>query len=643
MRFSADGRKSLQKPQKRWLSALPYKPQETAVDSRHQKFSGHRPSNDAHWFLVHMTSAFTPRSASWHWQKEEEGACVAPESCFTPVWCDSETCSACLKGKRVGWFNAERFWYKKIIQRGRRENRHQLSTATTGKLYKSSRIQLRTPRNKTESKTMESISMMGSPLNTKETFLPNGMKNGLKEGAKATVGIIGSGDFSKCLTIRLLRCGYHVVVGSRNPKRAAEFFPHVVDVTHHEDAVAKAGLIFLAIHREHYASLWDLKHLLVGKILVDVSNNARMNQYPESNAEYLASLFPESIVVKGFNVISAWAMQSGPKDASRQVYVCSNSVEARQQVLEVARQLNFIPVDMGTLSSAKEIENIPLHLFTPWKGPVLVAVSLSILFFVYSFIRDIIHPYVKNQQSDFYKIPVEIVNKTLPVVAITLLSLVYLAGLLAAAHQLYYGTKYRRFPHWLDGWMQCRKQLGLLSFFFASVHVVYSLCLPLRKSERYLFLNMALQQVHANVEHAWNEEEVWRVEMYISFGIMSLGLLSLLAITSIPSVNSALNWREFSFIQSTLGYVALLIATFHVLLYGWKRAFEEEYYKFYMPPNFVVALVLPVMVIMGKVLLLLPCVGRKLKRIRRGWENSQYKEETMGSATHVSPERVTIM
>lgn len=56
-------------------------------------------------------------------------------------------------------------------------------------------------------------------------------------------------------------------------------------------------------------------------------------------------------------------------------------------------------------------------------------------------------------------------------------------------------------------------------------------------------------QVHANVENSWNEEEVWRVEMYLSFGIMSLGLLSLLAVTSIPSVNSALNWREFSFIQ----------------------------------------------------------------------------------------------
>lgn len=55
---------------------------------------------------------------------------------------------------------------------------------------------------------------------------------------------------------------------------------------------------------------------------MDVSNNRRVNQYPESNAEYLASLLPDSVVVKGFNVISAWAMQqSCPKDASTQVPV----------------------------------------------------------------------------------------------------------------------------------------------------------------------------------------------------------------------------------------------------------------------------------------------------------------------------------
>ena len=36
----------------------------------------------------------------------------------------------------------------------------------------------------------------------------------------------------------------------------------------------------------------------------------RIHQYPTSNVEYLASLFLDSLIVKGFNVVSAWA--SGP-------------------------------------------------------------------------------------------------------------------------------------------------------------------------------------------------------------------------------------------------------------------------------------------------------------------------------------------
>ena len=98
------------------------------------------------------------------------------------------------------------------------------------------------------------------------------------------------------------------------------------------------------------------------------------------------------------------------------------------------------------------------------------------------------------------------------------------------------------------------------------------------------------------------------------------------------------------YLKSTLGYVALLISTFHVLIYGWKRAFEEEYYRFYTPPNFVLALVLPSIVILGKIILLLPCISRKLKRIKKGWEKSQFLEEGIGGAVpHLSPERVTVM
>lgn len=465
--------------------------------------------------------------------------------------------------------------------------------------------------------------------------------------ALPAVTILGSGDFSRALALRLLRGGFRVVVGSRNPKQAAHCFPHVVDVTHYEDAVGKAGLVFLAIRREHYSVLWDLKHLLEGKVVVDVSNNRRVKQYPESNAEYLSSLLPSSSVVKGFNVISAWAMQqSYPQDASTHVYICSDCVWARHQVMELARLLHFRPVDMGPLSSSRDIENMPLRLFPGWRGPVLAAVALSIFFFSYSFARDVVHPYLKSRQSDFYKIPMEVVNRTLPSVAVTLLALVYAGGQVAAGHQLYYGTKYRQFPGWLEGWLRCRKQLGLLSFFMAAVHVLYSLCLPMRRSERYLLLNTAYQQVHAEVENTWNEEEVWRVEMYVSFGVMSLGLLSLLAVTSLPSVHSALNWREFSFIQSTLGYIALLIATLHGLLFGWRRAFQWDAYRFYLPPSFVPALALPVCVVLGKLVLLLPCLSRRLRRIRRGRDSGRSggpsRLEPVGAAA-VSPERVTIM
>lgn len=38
----------------------------------------------------------------------------------------------------------------------------------------------------------------------------------------------------------------------------------------------------------------------------------------------------------------------------------------------------------------------------------------------------------------------------------------------------------RRFPNWLDRWMLCRKQLGLIALGLASLHVLYTLIIPIR-------------------------------------------------------------------------------------------------------------------------------------------------------------------
>lgn len=85
------------------------------------------------------------------------------------------------------------------------------------------------------------------------------------------------------------------------------------------EAASQADLLFVALFPEHHSTLVGLKPALAGKTLVDVSNSLQIKKEGPSNAEQLADLFPESSVVKGFNTISAWTLQRGPRDGSRQV------------------------------------------------------------------------------------------------------------------------------------------------------------------------------------------------------------------------------------------------------------------------------------------------------------------------------------
>ncbi|KAJ8010410.1 hypothetical protein DPEC_G00074790 [Dallia pectoralis] len=264
------------------------------------------------------------------------------------------------------------------------------------------------------------------------------------------------------------------------------------------------------------------------------------------------------------------------------------------------------------------LEEMPL--FTQWHLPLKLTAILMLLTLLYTFMRDVLQPFVAQGSSDFYKIPIMVVNKTLPWTAITLLALVYLPGVLAVLLQLQRGTKYKPFPLWLERWMSMRKQLGLLAFFLGVLHAIYSLCYPMRRSYRYKLLNWAYQQVQRNQEDSWVVDDVWRMEMYVSLGIMGIGLLALLAVSSLPSVADTLNWREFVWMQRILGYVALLLCTAHALVYGWRKWVEAKRYVWYTPPSFILASLLPATVLLVKALLLLPCLNRRLEQIHRGWE-----------------------
>ncbi|XP_035269852.1 STEAP family member 1B-like [Anguilla anguilla] len=280
--------------------------------------------------------------------------------------------------------------------------------------------------------------------------------------------------------------------------------------------------------------------------------------------------------------------------------------------------LTPFPVEDFEFPAGVRLRGMPL--FPRWRLPLKLAASVAGAAFLYTLLRDVLHPYVSQGRNECYRIPILVMNKTLPWSSITLLALVYLPGVLAAGLQLHRGTKYSRFPGWLDRWLSMRKQLGLIAFFLASLHAIYSLCYPMRRSYRYKLLNWAYQQVKQDKADAWVEDDVWRMEIYVSLGILGLAALALVAISSLPSVSDALNWREFQCVQRSLGYSALLLATAHALVYGWRKWVEPKHFVWYTPPSFILASLLPGVVLLAKGALLLPCVDRKLGRIRRGWE-----------------------
>lgn len=446
---------------------------------------------------------------------------------------------------------------------------------------------------------------------------------------KDVICIFGTGDFGRSLGLRLLQAGYEVVYGSRYPKKSA-LLPNGAQVMLHEDACQRAKVIFLAVHREHYDFLTSLTPALDGKILVDISNNLKKHQYPESNAEYLKTLVPGACVVKAFNTISAWALQSGRLDANRQVLICGNQADAKQAVVDVVHSLGLTALDRGSLKAASELEELPHQLFPEWRLPLRISVGLLGAFFVYVVIRDVIYARVVDNKDNSFRIMVSLANKIFPIVSLVMLALCYLPGIMAAFLQLYNGTKYRRFPDWLDRWMLCRKQLGLLALAFAVLHVLYTLIIPIRHYVFHRRVAFYTSLIKDNKTYDADNVMFWRSDSYLSMGILGFALFVLLGITSLPSVSNALNWREFSFIQSKLGYMSLLFCTAHAFLYGWNKFLSPSAYKWWMPSPYMLALVVPCVVLILKVVLIIPCMDRTISRIRQGWERQGGKHMMNG-------------
>ncbi|XP_035681665.1 metalloreductase STEAP3-like [Branchiostoma floridae] len=434
---------------------------------------------------------------------------------------------------------------------------------------------------------------------------------GLRDAPPPIVGILGCGEFGLALARKLLKSGYQVVLGTRDPEAMKNLVPLGVTLTTRYEAVLQAEVVFLAVRRDHYDQLVFLTDAMSGKILVDVSITSRFNDGLRSNAEYLQwRLFPSCRVVKGFNVIPAAALDAELMDGPKQVYLCGDDHHAKATVTHIVYDLGFIPVDLGALKSAGHIETIPARFLPYWGLPVSVGIWLFIVMFLYVMIQDIIRPSVSDGSNELSRLPLFLVNRVLAFVAGTLLSAAFFPDIFIRLVRIFKGYGYRDFPVWLGEWRKARRHICLVGVIVGAVHAIMSLTILSPTYYPELYEKTSNRGIPALGKMMWSGEA------FASMGAVCLSALLILGIANMPSGKDKLNWRETTFLWSNLGTVALFTATFHVVFLGIQVYPNGSLYSLFTLPVSLISLFPLAAAVLLKCVTLIPYLQKHVISIR---------------------------
>lgn len=197
------------------------------------------------------------------------------------------------------------------------------------------------------------------------------------------IAIIGTGNMGAGLAHALAGAGCELVIGHRDPAKAAELAAELGANVEGGGIAAAVKLADVAILALPYGAIGEaLKAAgdLTGKVLVDISNPITADYrgllvgHSTSAAEEIQALVPAATVVKAFNTIFATLLPIEARNGKTlQVFVAGNDEPAKETVSNIAKAIGFKPVNAGELTNARFIEPIGemnIHFgFFLGKGP----------------------------------------------------------------------------------------------------------------------------------------------------------------------------------------------------------------------------------------------------------------------------------
>jgi NADPH-dependent F420 reductase len=193
--------------------------------------------------------------------------------------------------------------------------------------------------------------------------------------AKTLAVIGGTGAEGGGLALRWAHAGHRVIIGSRQAEKAkagAEALNALLGRSAIEgmDSEAAAKACDIAVLTVPYAAqkttALALAPALKGKILVDVTvplcpPKVSTVQLPPSAScvvDLQAELGDEVKVVSAFQNVSAHKLKNLDYEIECDVLVCSNDKEARQVVIQLARDVGLRGIDAGGLANSTVAESL---------------------------------------------------------------------------------------------------------------------------------------------------------------------------------------------------------------------------------------------------------------------------------------------
>ncbi|MBT3983744.1 MAG: hypothetical protein HOE90_20485 [Bacteriovoracaceae bacterium] len=166
--------------------------------------------------------------------------------------------------------------------------------------------------------------------------------------------------------------------------------------------------------------------------------------------------------------------------------------------------------------------------------------------------------YTIQHNEPWYDLPFYLLNKTLGVSSVIIMSLAYIIGPLAK-----FSSRYKKY-------LGHRKYFGIGGFFLGTSHGAMSLLL-MSPNNYEVFYNLETGRLN------------WQGSLSMLFGTLALFHLFFIAIISLPPVMREMHAKQWKNIQKG-GIIALLITFLHIAAFGYKSWFNLDKWYGGMPP-----------------------------------------------------------